>query len=531
MDAALVALASGAQSPHAARTAFRDARRAFKHAEAVLATYQPPFVETVNSAESQSLDDDQSAGLKTPRGFQRIEPMLFEGAAQPDTAALRAEVHAMRLHVARVRPAIASLAPSDADILAFARLELARVSTLGVAGADAMYSRDAIAESAVALRGATALVGTMTTPALHVADALWHCAARLDADTGFDTFDRFAFIRDAVNPAFDSLAAARRDLATPSKMLRKTWPDSVASVYDVAGFDVMSYAPADAPRPSDTLVARGRALFFDPALSGTHSRSCASCHIPGRGFTDGLRIAAPLRADGPRPTRHTPSLVNAALQPAQFADERRPTLESQVGEVLANPAEMDAPSGVATSREIRTAIASYERTLTNLRSRFDRALRGGATLTETEQRGFNLFEGKARCGSCHFAPLFNGTVPPDFTQSPPEVIGVPSARRETSVDDDLGRGAIDRRAGLARAFKTPTVRGAARGGPYMHNGAFATLDDVLEFYDRGGGAGLGLDVPNQTLDPRPLHLTRDEKQDLLAFLRALDPSPTSSLHP
>src|SRR5262249_2551074 len=204
-------------------------------------------------------------------------------------------------------------------------------------------------------------------------------------------------------------------------------------------------------------------------------------------------------------SRNTPTLINAALQPALFADLRVRTLEDQVAAVVASPSEMRGNLDTAAARvgiakhTIQAALAAYIRTLIATDSRFDRAIRGDpAAITPSERRGFNLFMGKARCGTCHFAPLFNGTVPPDYWSTPPEVIGVPARPDGDAIDPDLGRGAIDNQISHRRAFKTPTLRNVAVTGPYMHNGVFRTLDEVIDFYDRGGGAGIGLDVQNQT---------------------------------
>jgi cytochrome c peroxidase len=131
--------------------------------------------------------------------------------------------------------------------------------------------------------------------------------------------------------------------------------------------------------------------------------------------------------------------------------------------------------------------------------------------------------GKGRCGTCHFLPLFNGTMPPDFVLSEPEIIGTPTqpAARPAHLDPDPGRGGFDHEATHLGAFKVPTLRNIALTAPYMHNGAFATLEQVVDFYDRGGGAGSGLKVPGQTLSLRHLNLARREKDDLVAFLQAL----------
>src|SRR5262249_36264668 len=169
--------------------------------------------------------------------------------------------------------------------------------------------------------------------------------ARQHAD--FDAFDRFAFIRSFVNPAFDSISSARAALDAP--LLNRTWPRSAASLYDARKFDVRSYAPPEAATATDSLIALGRALFAEPALSGTGTRACSSCHVPERAFADGRRVAVALEATGPHPTRNTPSLINAAMQPVQFLDGRRATLEDQIEDVLSSASEMGSSSARAAA--------------------------------------------------------------------------------------------------------------------------------------------------------------------------------------
>ena len=146
-------------------------------------------------------------------------------------------------------------------------------------------------------------------------------------------------------------------------------------------------------------------------------------------------------------------------------------------------------------------------------------------ISPSERRGFNLFMGKAACATCHFPPLFGGTLPPAFQESEPEVIGVPRAKtRRTVVDGDPGVFGLDSLPLHRHAFKTPSVRNVALTAPYMHNGAFRTLREVVDFYDRGGGNGGGMLLPNQTLSAERLRLSAREKRDLVAFLRALTDS-------
>jgi cytochrome c peroxidase len=242
--------------------------------------------------------------------------------------------------------------------------------------------------------------------------------------------------------------------------------------------------------------------------------------------------------------------VNAALQPALFDDERAHTLEQQVAVVLANADEMGSstdtvvqrvaadstyraafaaafaapPDRAVMSVTLRIAIASYVRSLVALNSPFDRAVRGdSAAMSPEARRGFTVFMGKGRCGTCHFAPLFNGTQPPTFQSSDPEIIGVPEqpALQRARLDPDSGRSLIDRVPSHAFAFRVPTVRNVALTAPYMHNGAYHTLEDVIAFYNAGGATGIGIDLPYQTLFVQPLQLTPAEQNELIAFLRSL----------
>lgn len=243
-------------------------------------------------------------------------------------------------------------------------------------------------------------------------------------------------------------------------------------------------------------------------------------------------------------------MLNVGLQPASFYDQRATYLEDQISDVMSNPDEMhlsvdaaaarlsaDAearmrfaqamggrPDTAVTALRVRIALAAYLRSLGSLDSRFDRAARGDTNaLSAAERRGFDVFMGKGTCGTCHFAPLFSGVTPPMYIEAESEVIGVPSraVTAGATLDGDVGRLAVTRMPTHRGAFKTPTLRNVALTAPYMHNGVFRTLDEVVDFYDRGGGVGIGARVPHQTLPADALHLTKREKRDLVAFMRAL----------
>jgi len=169
------------------------------------------------------------------------------------------------------------------------------------------------------------------------------------------------------------------------------------------------------------------------------------------------------------------------------------------------------------------AIGSYVRSLTYLNSRFDAYMRGDKTaMNADEVAGFNLFMGRAKCGTCHYMPLFNGTFPPRYMKIETEVIGVPQTAAGKKIDDDLGRYAVVKAESVRHAFKTPGLRNVARTAPYMHNGVFGTLEQVVDFYNKGGGAGLGLKIENQTLPFDKLELTEKERNRLVSFMKTLD---------
>jgi cytochrome c peroxidase len=454
---------------------------------------------------------------------------------------------AMQNGVARFHSFTPNLDVSDRDVLEAVRLEIARVVTLGLAGFDSDASGLTVVESAAALEGARPLVRGMVD-GRRIDSTLTGAAEYLRAHPRFDQLDRLEFIVAYATPAWHAVATARARLPPP-RPLQRLWRQQAATLFERGAFDPSAYAPDFAPVASPELIALGAALFREPRLSGPGTRSCATCHDPTRAFGDGRPTSVLLTRAATLP-RNTPTLWNAAYQPALFLDSRAGSLEQQAEMVLASPAEMGGsaalaaehlaqdsqwraaftrvfgahPDSAVTARAVRVALAAYVRSLTGLDSRFDRAVRGdSAALTSEERRGFTVFMGKGRCGSCHFLPFFNGTMPPDFVTTEPEIIGVPRRPvvRAARLDPDLGRAGVDHEATHRFAFRVPTLRNIVLTAPYMHNGSFARLDQVVDFYNRGGGAGVGARVPGQTLPPRPLHLTTIERRQLLAFLATL----------
>jgi cytochrome c peroxidase len=250
-------------------------------------------------------------------------------------------------------------------------------------------------------------------------------------------------------------------------------------------------------------IELGRRLFFDRRLSRDNSTSCSSCHDPERAFSDGRAVAVGVFG---RAGRHnSPALINRGYGRLFFWDGRVATLEEQVLKPIEDPNEMDLPLAEAAARvglapgEISRALASFVRSILSGGSPFDRYINGDRTaLTPEQQAGLQVFRGKGNCTACH--------VGPNFTDEGLHNTGV-AWRDGKLADDGAGQG----------RFKTPTLREVSRTAPYMHDGSLATLEEVIEYYDRGGNQNPGLDP-----ELRPLRLTTAEKQSLAVFLRGLN---------
>ena len=294
--------------------------------------------------------------------------------------------------------------------------------------------------------------------------------------------------------------------------------------------DVKKYLrPAEIPQPKKNLmtperVELGKVLFFDPRLSGSNFISCATCHNPSLGWSD----AQPTAIGHGMQTlaRSTPTILNTAYQRFQFWDGRARTLEKQalgpimdegemsqspetlVGELASIPAYHDlfeaAYPGEGISLDtIAKAISSFERSIVSTESPFDRWLKGvNGAMSDSAIRGFVVFKGKANCVACHDG--FN------FSDNGFHNIGL-------SDNNDMGRYSIKPIKVLKGAFKTPTLRDVALTAPYMHNGQYDTLDEVVDHYDRGGDRNLGNLDPNM----KKLNLTKSERKDLVEFMKAL----------
>jgi cytochrome c peroxidase len=284
--------------------------------------------------------------------------------------------------------------------------------------------------------------------------------------------------------------------------------------------------PEDNPY-SPARAELGKLLFFDGRLSSSGIVSCAFCHEPDRAFSSSTAFSKGVTGKpGPR---HTPTLLNRAWGKSQFWDGRVPTLEAQVIVPVTNPIEM----GMSVERAVQTiqgikgygplfaaafgdgsinfdhiakAIATFERTLVSGNSPYDRYIAGDkSALTKQQKAGLDFFNRKGECAECHTGP--------NFTTEKYANLGIGMDRE----NPDPGREAVTKKRGDLGRFKIPTLRDLAHRAPYMHDGRFKTLAEVLDFYAKGG-------LPNPHVDSRltPFYLDEQTKQDLLAFLDSLN---------
>lgn len=291
--------------------------------------------------------------------------------------------------------------------------------------------------------------------------------------------------------------------------------------------DLDSYVPKDNPLTQEK-VELGRLLFFDTRLSADNTVSCASCHIPQLAWTDGQKVSVGIHSQ--LASRNGMTIVNRVYSTAQLWHGGPPSLEAQAINPITKRVRMGIPSfsaavnklnGIKGYRErfqqvfgtdvtldgVAKALASFERTILSGNSPADRFDMGGEehAISESAARGLTIFQTKGRCTRCHSG--FN------FTDEAFHNLGIDW---DTEVAD-LGRYKVTKDPDDIGAFKTPTLREISKTSPYMHDGRFSTLEEVIEFYDKGG-------IQNAHLSNLmiPLNLTTQEKSDLVEYLRALD---------
>lgn len=538
------------------RIAFLKSRLLFKKFEWASEYFSADLSKRLNGPpveeiENADLLDPSLARAIDPMGLQVIEEFIYPNYDTSRKEELISEVRHLVSNTAFLISYFHDQQLADWRILDASKLEVFRIIALGITGFDSALSLNSMQECSESLKSLRDILSLYInkkrkTSLLQDLDA---SIAYLSQHPDFNSFDRAFFITRFGNKVSTGIAQLEQDLPGRKIKYNRMLRQEARTMFDSDAFNVDAFTPGPEFHMTDAKVELGEKLFYDVALSGTGTRSCASCHNPGLAFTDGLVKNTNIHNPSKLLTRNTPTLLNAALQSNYFYDMRALTLEDQVRDVIGNKHEMDgameavikyvsadrsyrslfaktfstrSENGIS-SDQVTNALASYIRSLTTLNSRFDAYMRGNDdALSKQELNGFNLFMGKAKCATCHFVPLFNGATPPKYVSSETEVLGVPVSLADSTLDADLGYYSVIGIDSYKNAFKIPTVRNVKKTAPYMHNGVYETLDQVMEFYNNAGGVGLGMNLSNQTLPQEKLQLTEKEIKDVIAFMESLE---------
>ena len=526
---------------------FLKLRLLYKKTEAFAEYFSPTTVKQVNGAPLDEIEDEENAVFE-PGGFQVIEELIYTDGPVDQQELVR-HVRKTQVNIKRIQSLWKDIQITDSHVFDALRLELFRLITLGISGFDTPASGNALAESRVVLASFQNYIDAYAQiiPNYKLLQNQVKSADDFIAGSkNFNEFDRAVFITKYINPLSQALHDNQKKSGIAFIDDQRLLRGDAATLFEKNAFDQEAVVGNPAFRSSPERIALGEKLFYEGRISGNGKTSCGSCHKPALAYTDGLKTSKGFEKGNIQ--RNAPTITYAGLQQAMFYDLRSPSLEDQAADVIHNKEEMhgsiervaewirsDAEysklfrkaypdSDAIQPVYLQNAIATFVRSLSPFSSPFDRYMRGETkALTDNQVAGFNLFMGKARCGTCHFIPLFNGTIPPDYQRTESEVLGVTKGTDwlKPILDSDEGRGTHNRFPQWKHSFKTSTVRNISKTAPYMHNGAFSTLQQVMEFYNEGGGAGLGLAVENQTLAADKLDLSQKEIEFVIEFMESL----------
>jgi len=495
-----------------------------------------------------------------PLGLQVLDEMIFSDEKVDGTEVVKLTDALKQSYPVLVKAVEFRNYFYEHEIMEAARLELVRIFTLSITGFDTPGSLNAMPEAAAALQGTQELLDPLLqrldgTQKQELKAQFNNAIDLLNKSKDFDSFDRLAFMTDYYNPLFKGLLKMQVVLHIKSTEevsgQPSSWNANAGNLFAEDFLNPYYYTLLKKSDDSAELRALGKQLFYDPLLSSNNKMSCASCHRPELAFTDGVPKSL-ASVEGKSVLRNSPSLINSVFSDRYFYDLRAVDLEEQGEHVIENHLEFNTgfpeiikklnldpqykalfekafgKGSEVTRYRFSSALTSYVASLRSFNSEFDHYARGETKrLSPQVKLGFNLFMGKAACATCHYAPTFSGLVPPLYHENESEVLGMLATPNSMDVDPDSGRignGTVEDNEEIYRgSFKTMTVRNVKRTAPYFHNGAYKTLEQVIDFYDKGGAAGLGLtyEVPNQTLPPDHLNLTKKEKAALIAFLNSL----------
>lgn len=541
-----------------ARTLFFNTRYGYKRTELMTEYFAPSTAAMLNMALISDVDEyDPNQNTLEPEGLQKIEELLFASDTIVDQEFIVQELKRTRGAVLRLQQVAKTLEPATYQIFEASKQELVRIWTINLTGMDASFTKNAVIETRYAIHTVLEVLSIVAKSShnrkivqkINITKSKIEDAEKyLSENNDFDSFNRMLFVKKYINPIYKNIVQLEQLSKYAQSVIPTAINNNAENIFSTEAWNVSYFTNEKRNITNSQQVELGKMLFYDPIVSGNNKRACASCHQPAYGFAEPIAKSMLFEQNGEL-NRNAPTLLNVGFQKALFLDARTTYLEDQAVEVSLNKNEMHGnfdqlvqklngseeykllfkrafvgTSDTLISKQgIIKVIAAYERSLISMNSRFDQYMRNEKVeLSESEINGFNLFMGKAQCGTCHFAPFFNGTVPPNFDETEWEIIGVPENKHNKNVDADLGRFNVAKMEIHKFAFKTPTVRNITYTTPYMHNGVYVNLEEVLDFYNDGGGIGHGYEVPNQTLPSDSLKLTKPEMNDIIAFMGTLN---------
>ncbi|AEA43149.1 cytochrome-c peroxidase [Fluviicola taffensis] len=533
-------------------------REYYKHIEFFVEHISPIQAKyKINGALVPKFSEYEEGFVVDPCGLQKVEEFLFSGEDFV-LADLEKELVQLIEVFQELKNGYANIHLENQIYLEMLQLQLVRIASMNLNGYDATFTKTNLKEIEWNLVSMKQIVRSFESEIGKNKEAskalksllknIQSAQKTLHKNTDFDSFDRLDFIATNLENINLQLVQLHRALGLPWSDHKQALRLNSARLFSPETLNPQFFSIYYTDKSDlEKQAALGKLLFYDPILSVNNQRACSSCHQPDKAFTDGLKTSQAFNNEGVLP-RNAPSLINVLYQKAYFYDGKAYQLEQQIRDVVHNEKEMgskladvvlklrlsdeykslfksafkDQKDAAISEYAISKAISEYEKTLVAMNSRFDRYLAGERTaMNPREINGYSLFAGKALCGSCHFFPLFNGTVPPYFMDSEYEILGTPATNENKSLDPDKGRYLVTKVEKQMYAFKTPTVRNSELTAPYMHNGIYTDLKQVLQFYQKGGGEGLKYSVPNQTLPFDSLQLSDYEQENIILFMKSL----------
>ena len=529
---------------------FSSSRKNYKKVEPFVEYYFQGLTRRINGPALPEIKTDDNM-INDPSGFQVIEEIIYSDTL--DLVDLKKQTKILTTDLLFIKNTMKEMPIQEHHFYELIQHQIIRIAALGITGFDSPVSFQSIQEAAFTLDGINEwyllycnIKGKKVNQQL--TSLFKNAIVYAQKNNNFNEFNRLEFIKNHLMPisvCFEKDFTS--DLANmPDINKNKVFYGTLSNLMQGKKLNPDAFSPFSETASTNEKKELGKILFNDASLSKNNNISCASCHIASKAFTDG-KVTSVTNIHNNSVQRNSPTILYAAFQKAFFYDLRSQDLENQIESVMKNPDEFDlTPKQIKkkilanptlsnlftkayptkkeiTPYEIRNAIAVYVRSLMPFNSKIDEYFRGETTLSESESNGFNVFTGKAKCATCHFIPVYNGTIPPWFNNTESEVIGVPKTNiwKNAVVDEDLGRYNLNQLDPLKYSFKTPTIRNIEKTAPYMHNGVYNKLDDVVKFYELGGGNGIGMNLAYQTLPFDNLQLTPKEKNDLISFMLTL----------